>query len=155
MNNKRLPYFASYGFSFSYLYRNNLIFLGFFQKNFLDCLGCGLVLLGYLCFSFYCCFYQHTSIGWYNMWKSRGGILVNIVPRKFQGIKPEGPQAPRVFGLATSRGTIFTRIPPRLFHILPFFNNPSLVTEILLQPILPLGSIVVNIPPWLLQYWQC
>ena len=33
------------------------------------------------------------------MWKSRRGILVNIVPREFQGQKPEGPQAPRVFGL--------------------------------------------------------
>ena len=69
---------------------------------------------------------------------------MNIVPREFQGQKPEGPQAPRVFGLGTSRGTIFTRIPPRLFHILPFFRNPALVTGILLQPILPLGSIVVN-----------
>ena len=69
---------------------------------------------------------------------------MNIVPRKFQGQKPEGPQAPRVFSLGTFQGTIFTRIPPRLFHILPFFCNPALVTGILLQPILPLGSIVVN-----------
>ena len=71
---------------------------------------------------------------------------MNIVPREFQGQQPEGPQAPSVFGVGTSRGTIFTRIPPRLFHILPFFRNPALVTGILLQPILPLGSIVVNIP---------
>ena len=69
---------------------------------------------------------------------------MNIVPRELQGQKSEGPQAPRVFGLGTSRGTIFTRIPQRLFHILPLFRNPALVTGILLQPILPLGSIVVN-----------
>ena len=34
------------------------------------------------------------------MWKSQGGILVNIVPREFRGHKPKGP---RVFGLRTSR----------------------------------------------------
>ena len=32
------------------------------------------------------------------MWKSRGGILLNTVPREFQGQKPEGPQAPRWYG---------------------------------------------------------
>ena len=53
---------------------------------------------------------------------------------------------PRVLGLGTSRGKIFTRITPRLFHISPFFRNPGLVTGILLQPILLLGSILVNIP---------
>ena len=31
------------------------------------------------------------------MWKSRGGILVNIVPTEFQGQKPEWPQAPEGF----------------------------------------------------------
>ena len=31
---------------------------------------------------------------------------------------------------------------PRLFHILPFFCNPALVSGILLQSILPIGSIV-------------
>ena len=30
-------------------------------------------------------------------------------------------------GLGTSRETIFTRIPSRLFHLLPFFCNPALV----------------------------
>ena len=80
----------------------------------------------------------------YNMLKSREGILLNMVPREFQGQHPEGLQAPRVLGLRTSRGTIFTRIPLRLFQILPFFCNPALLTAILLQPILPLGSIVVN-----------
>ena len=68
---------------------------------------------------------------------------------------PKVRMPPRVFGLRTSRGNIFTRIVPRLFHILPFFRNPALVTGILWQPILPLGSILVNIPPRLLQYWQC
>ena len=48
---------------------------------------------------------------------------MNIVPREFQGQKPEGPQALRVFGLGTSQG------------------NPALVTGILLQHIFPLGSI--------------
>ena len=72
---------------------------------------------------------------------------MNIVTKKFKGQKLEGPQAPRVFGLATSRATIFTRIAPRLIHILPFFCNLALVTGILLQPILPLGSIEMNIPP--------
>jgi len=28
------------------------------------------------------------------MWKSRGGILVNIVPREFQGQKPAAPRGP-------------------------------------------------------------
>ena len=32
-----------------------------------------------------------------SMGKSRGDVLVNIVPREFQGQNPEGPQAPRVF----------------------------------------------------------
>ena len=32
------------------------------------------------------------------MWKSQGGILVNIVPMEFQGQKPEGPQAFGGFG---------------------------------------------------------
>ena len=66
------------------------------------------------------------------MWKIRGDILVNIVPREFQGQKPEVLQSPRVFGLGSSQGTIFNGIPPKLFHILPFFHNPALVTGILL-----------------------
>ena len=72
---------------------------------------------------------------------------MNSVPRDFQGQKLDGPQAPRVFGLGTFRGTIFTRIPKRPFNILPFIRNPALVTGILLQPILSLGSILMNIPP--------
>ena len=61
-------------------------------------------------------------------------------------------QAPRVVGLGTSQGTKNFRTPPRLFHVLPIFCNPALVTGILLEPILPLGNIEVNIPPRLLQY---
>ena len=38
------------------------------------------------------------------MWKSLRGILVNIVPRRFQGQKPSGHAAPRVFGLGTPKG---------------------------------------------------
>ena len=41
--------------------------------------------------------------------------MVNVVPRELQGQKCEGPQAPMVFGLGTSRGTTFTMLPQRLF----------------------------------------
>ena len=43
------------------------------------------------------------------IWQEGGGGI--IVPNEFQVQKPEGPQAPRVFGLGTSRGIILTRIP--------------------------------------------
>ena len=59
------------------------------------------------------------------MWKSRGGIVVNGVPREVPRPKPEGPQAPRVFGRGTSRGTAFTTIHPRLFHTFSFFRHPG------------------------------
>ena len=71
------------------------------------------------------------------MWKSRGpsGTICG---------KAYGPSG---FWPWNSLGTIFTRIPQKgFFHILPFFRNPALVTGILLQPILPLGSILVNTP---------
>jgi hypothetical protein len=47
------------------------------------------------------------------MWilQEGGGGGVNIIPREFKGQKTKGLQAPRVFGLGTSRGIIFTRIP--------------------------------------------
>ena len=62
---------------------------------------------------------------WDNVWKSRGGIVVNGVPREVPRPKPEGPQAPRVFGRGTSRGTAFTTIHPRLFHTFSFFLHPG------------------------------
>ena len=62
----------------------------------------------------------------YNMWKS---------------LRPLG-----FLALELPRDNIHQDTPKRLFHILPFFRNPALVTGILLQPILPLGSILVNIP---------
>ena len=60
-----------------------------------------------------------------------------------QGQKLEGPQAPRVFGRGTSRGTSFTMIAPRLFHIMSFFGHPGLVKRDLFQPMDSLGSIMV------------
>ena len=53
--------------------------------------------------------------------------MVNGVPREVPRPKPEGPQALRVSGRGTSRGTPFTMIPPRLFHIMSFFRLPGLV----------------------------
>ena len=87
------------------------------------------------------------------MRKNRGGILVNIIPSEFQGQKIKGPQAPKVFGLGTSQGTIFTRIPLRLFHLLPFFCNPALVTGILLQTILPLSRVLAKCIPLGAAHW--
>ena len=69
------------------------------------------------------------------MWilqEGKGGG-VNIVPREFQGQKPKGLQAPRVFGLGTSRGIIFTRIPrtsnwdPLAANIAPRANSVSVL----------------------------
>ena len=40
--------------------------------------------------------------------------MVNGVPREVPRPKPKEPQAPRVSGRGTSRGTPFTMIPPRL-----------------------------------------
>ena len=45
---------------------------------------------------------------WENEWKNRGGIMMNGVPCEVPRPKPEGPQAPRVFGRGTFRGTPFT-----------------------------------------------
>ena len=50
----------------------------------------------------------------------------------------KGPQAPRVLGLGTSQGKFSPGYPQ---------GNLALVTGFILQIILPLGSIVVNIPP--------
>ena len=92
--------------------------------------------------------------GYNGEWSPQGGFrefsmesLGRILkaPRgQTQGQKPEGPQAPRVFGRGsgrggpsiysrgtplstrgTSRGAPFTIIPPRLFHRLSFFLDPE------------------------------
>ena len=56
------------------------------------------------------------------MWKSLGGILVNIdniiVPLEVPGPKTLGACGPLGYWPWNSLGTIFTRIPPRHFHIL-------------------------------------
>ena len=41
--------------------------------------------------------------------------------------KTRGAAGPEGFGRGTSRGTPFTMIPPRLFHIISFFQLPGLV----------------------------
>ena len=46
-----------------------------------------------------------------------GGILVNIVPRKFQGQKAKGPQAPRVLALEPPRDNIPQDLPKAFPHI--------------------------------------
>ena len=53
-----------------------------------------------------------------NMWKSLGGILLNIVPREDPRPKTLGACGPSGFCPLNCLGTIFTSIPPRLFHIL-------------------------------------
>ena len=55
--------------------------------------------------------------GWYNIWKSYGVILVNFVPRKFQGQEPTGPQAPRVLALETPKGQYSPGYPKAFPHI--------------------------------------
>ena len=70
--------------------------------------------------------------------------MVNGVPREVPRQKPEGPQAPRIFGRGTSRGTPFTMIPPRLFHTFSFFCHPGLVKRDFFQPMESIGSIMVN-----------
>ena len=64
---------------------------------------------------------------WDNVWKSRGFIVVNGVPREVPRPEPEGPQAPRVFVRGTSWGTPFTMINPRHFHTFSSFRHPELV----------------------------
>ena len=51
--------------------------------------------------------------------------MVNEVPREVPRPKPEGPQAPRVFGRGSSRGTAFTTMHPRLFHRFSFVCHPE------------------------------
>ena len=53
--------------------------------------------------------------------------MVNGVPGEVPRPKPMGPQAPKVFGRGTSRGTPFTMIHSRLFHTFSFFRHPGLV----------------------------
>ena len=63
------------------------------------------------------------------------GILVNIVPREFQGQKPEGAAGPEGFGRRTSQGTPFTMILANLFHTLSFLSHPGLVKRDFFQPL--------------------
>ena len=53
--------------------------------------------------------------------------MVNGVPREVPRTKAEGPQAPRVLAPGLPRGTPFTTLHPRLFHIMSFFGHPGLV----------------------------
>ena len=85
------------------------------------------------------------SVQWDNVWKSLGGIMLNGFPREVPRPKPEGPQAPRVSGSVNSRGTQFTMIPQRLFHISSFFCHPGLVERDFFKPMESLGTIVVNV----------
>ena len=70
--------------------------------------------------------------------------MVNGVPREVPRPKPKGPQAPRLFGHGTSRGTPFTMIPPRLFHTFSFFCHLGVVKRDFFQPMDSLESIMVN-----------
>ena len=51
--------------------------------------------------------------------------MVIGVPWEVPRPKPDGPEALRVFGRGTSRGTPFTTIHPRLFHTFSFFRHPG------------------------------
>ena len=52
------------------------------------------------------------------MWKSLGGIMVNIVPQEVPRPKSLGACGPSGFWPWNSLGTKFTSIPPRHFHTL-------------------------------------
>ena len=56
-------------------------------------------------------------IFWDIIWKSRGGRVVNVVPR----------EVPRVLAKGLPRGTPFTTLQPRLFHKMSFFGHPGQV----------------------------
>ena len=95
---------------------------------------------------------------WDNVWKSQGCIMVNGVLMEVPTRpKPEGPQAPRVFGQGNSRGTQFTMINPRLFHTFSFFRHPGLVKSDFFQPLSlamdSLRSIMDNICSWRCTHW--
>ena len=49
---------------------------------------------------------SRASQYWDNVWKSRGGIMVNGVPREVPGPKPKGPQAPRGLAEGTNIGRV-------------------------------------------------
>ena len=53
--------------------------------------------------------------------------MVNEVTREVPRPKPKGPQAPWDLALGLPRGTPFTTLHPKLFHILSFFGHPGLV----------------------------
>ena len=52
------------------------------------------------------------------MWKSRGGILVNVVPREFQGQKTRGAAGPKGFWpWILPRNNIYQDTPKAFPHI--------------------------------------
>ena len=53
--------------------------------------------------------------------------MVIGAPREVPGEKPKGPRAQRDLAAGLSRGTPFTTLHPRLFHIMSFFGHPGLV----------------------------
>ena len=64
------------------------------------------------------------SPGWQkneNVWKSLGGIMVNVVPLEVPRSKILGACGPSGFGLGTSLRTPFTTLPPRLFQTMSQF----------------------------------
>ena len=71
--------------------------------------------------------FGHYGCSWDLIWKSRGGRVVNGVPREVPRPKPAGPQALRDLAAGLPRGTPFTTLHPRIFHIMSFFGHPGLV----------------------------
>ena len=67
--------------------------------------------------------FHHKTTPWDNVWKSRGGIMVNLVPREDPRPKPKG------FLPRDSRGIPFPMIHPRLFHTCPLFFHLGLPRE--------------------------
>ena len=90
---------------------------------------------------------------WDHLWKRRGGIMMNGVPKEVPRPKPERPQAPKGFGRKTSQGTPITKIPPMIFHTCSFFCHPGLEKRVLFQPMDSLGSIMVNVCSWRYKHW--
>ena len=82
--------------------------------------------------------------------------MVNGVPREVPSAKAEGPQAPRVSAAGLARGTPFTTLHPRLFHILSFFGHPGLVKRDFFpccKTQLSLGSIIHNVTYLKYKHW--
>ena len=115
-----------------------------------------LVHLGH--FSVYLPGHMLDRLDWYNMsicGKTEGVSWWKVGLGSSKAKNPRGRRPRGFLAVEPPEGQYSPGYPPRLFHILPFFCNPALVTGILLQPVLPLGSILVNINPPILQYWQC